>query len=237
MAISSQRLHGRPAFDNRHRRISGFPSQFTYAKLRAVADTFPFPEGTIFALPDAQSCSGDDFSPFFAMSRSALEGGFRLPMHSFIRSLLRKLDVAPGQIHPNFWRSVVAYIVHAQDCGLTPVVSVFLTIFGIRQVPKEVGIYTLQSGVKNPWRFPSNVSEYRTEWFLIRSPLVGPIHTLPRQLDYSAKPKFSKSKVQRLKDRYLSSFDTHKDFDKIVTPAFLEMRGLSLSRDPLSEFL
>ena len=69
------------------------------------------------ALPEAGARMTDDFAPFFPISLQALEAGFRLPLSEVGVELCCQMRVAPGQLHPNTWRLIVAFIARCQELG------------------------------------------------------------------------------------------------------------------------
>ena len=64
-----------------------------------------------------------DFAPFFLISLQALEAGFQLPLSEVGAQLCCKLGVTPGQLHPNTWRYIVAYIDRCREVDWLPTID------------------------------------------------------------------------------------------------------------------
>ena len=66
----------------------------------------------MLALPEEWATMKDDYAPFFPISIHALDAGFRLPLSEVGVWLCCEIGVAPGQLHPNAWRCITAYVHH-----------------------------------------------------------------------------------------------------------------------------
>ena len=62
----------RPPVPEGEPRPSGRVSLLQIRDLEYVCGRFPFPWGTVLALPEAEACMTDDFAPFFPISLQAL---------------------------------------------------------------------------------------------------------------------------------------------------------------------
>ncbi|RDX86907.1 hypothetical protein CR513_31695, partial [Mucuna pruriens] len=84
---------------------------------------------------------------FFLYDTLPLKLGIKLPFTSFERSVLRALNVAPTQLHPNSWGFVRAFELICEDLGRAPSLGVFFWFFSLRKSAK-VGWTSLSSRPK-----------------------------------------------------------------------------------------
>ncbi|RDY12066.1 hypothetical protein CR513_03190, partial [Mucuna pruriens] len=84
---------------------------------------------------------------FFLYETLPLKLGIKLPFTSFERSVLRALNVAPTQLHPNSWGFVRAFELICEDLGRAPSLGVFFWFFSLRKSTK-VGWTSLSSRPK-----------------------------------------------------------------------------------------
>ncbi|RDX86276.1 hypothetical protein CR513_32412, partial [Mucuna pruriens] len=73
---------------------------------------------------------------FFLYDTLPLKLGIKLPFTSFERSVLRALNVAPTQLHPNSWGFVRAFELICEDLGRAPSLGVFFWFFSLRKSAK-----------------------------------------------------------------------------------------------------
>ena len=139
--------------------------------LENVCWRYPFPWGTVVALPEEGAKMTDDFAPFFPISIQALEAGFRLPLTEVGVQLCCQMGVAPGQLHPNTWRHIVAFIARCQELGRDPAIKEFVQLHKVASVARECGLYSLRCEVKTQWKHPDSISEWRWKWLLVRPPV------------------------------------------------------------------
>ncbi|RDY09051.1 hypothetical protein CR513_06654, partial [Mucuna pruriens] len=86
-----------------------------------------------------------DEAPFFYIYEPVFSKlGLKLPFTSFERSILRALNVAPSQLHPNSWAFVRAFELLCEDLGREPSLGVFFWFFRVKKTPK-VGWMSLSS--------------------------------------------------------------------------------------------
>ena len=126
------------------------------------------------ALPEAEARMTDDFAPFFPISLQALEAGFRLPLSEVGVQLCCKMGVTPGQLHPNTWRYIAAYIDRCREVERLPTIDDFVQLHTVVKVPGEYGLHSLKSEVKSKWKHPDSISDWRWKWLLVRPPVGVP---------------------------------------------------------------
>ncbi|KOM39030.1 hypothetical protein LR48_Vigan03g241200 [Vigna angularis] len=61
----------------------------------------------------------------------------RVPFTAFQSAVLRRLNVAPSQLHPNGWACIQAFVTMCSALAITPTVSVFLHYFNVRPIAKR----------------------------------------------------------------------------------------------------
>ncbi|RDX88896.1 hypothetical protein CR513_29439, partial [Mucuna pruriens] len=86
-----------------------------------------------------------DETPFFYVYEPVFSKlGLKLPFSSFEQTVLRVLNVAPTQLHPNSWAFVRAFELLCEDLGRAPSLGVFFWFFRVKKAPK-VGWMSLSS--------------------------------------------------------------------------------------------
>ncbi|RDX99701.1 hypothetical protein CR513_17218, partial [Mucuna pruriens] len=84
-------------------------------------------------------------SPFFYVYELVFSKlGLKLPLTAFEQTILRALNVAPTQLHPNSWAFVRAFELLCEDLEQAPSLGVFFWFFRVKKTPK-VGWMSLSS--------------------------------------------------------------------------------------------
>ncbi|RDX99324.1 hypothetical protein CR513_17626, partial [Mucuna pruriens] len=92
--------------------------------------------------------SAEGSEPFFYLYDTLHSRlGVQLPFTSFERSVLRVLNVAPTQLHPNSWAFVRAFELLCEDLGKAPSLGVFFWFFTPRKMDR-VGWMSLSNRPK-----------------------------------------------------------------------------------------
>ncbi|WVY89730.1 hypothetical protein V8G54_035244 [Vigna mungo] len=84
---------------------------------------------------DVEGSSAEDF--FFVYTYMFDQMYVRVPFTEFQSSVLKELNVAPSQLHPNGWAAVQAFTYLCAAVRITPMVRVFLHYFNVRPVPRR----------------------------------------------------------------------------------------------------
>ena len=113
--------------------------------LEYVCGRFPFPWGTVLALPEAEARMTDDFAPFFPISLQALEAGFRHPLTEVGVQLCCRMGVTPGQLHPNTWRYITAYMDRCRELDRATSIYDIVQLHSVVKVPREYGLHSPKS--------------------------------------------------------------------------------------------
>ncbi|KOM51811.1 hypothetical protein LR48_Vigan09g047000 [Vigna angularis] len=89
---------------------------------------------------DERVCHGRENSPdefFYCYASPFYDLYMRLPFTVFQMEVLRTLNVAPSQLHPNSWGYMQAFAVLCRAVGIRPTVGLFLHFFRCRPVEKK----------------------------------------------------------------------------------------------------
>lgn len=81
--------------------------------------------------------SAEDF--FFVYTTLFEHPHIKVPFTNFQMGVLRALNFAPSQLHPNAWANVQAFVMMFLAAGVPPTVPAFLHYFDVRPSPKGVG--------------------------------------------------------------------------------------------------
>ncbi|RDY08899.1 hypothetical protein CR513_06812, partial [Mucuna pruriens] len=76
-------------------------------------------------------------TPFFYVYEPVFSKlGLKLPFTSFEQTILRAINVAPTQLHPNSWAFIRAFELLCEDLGRAPSLGVFFWFFRVKKTPK-----------------------------------------------------------------------------------------------------
>ncbi|RDX85667.1 hypothetical protein CR513_33109, partial [Mucuna pruriens] len=88
--------------------------------------------------------SSEEAPFFYAYEPVFSKLGLKLPFTTFEQSVLRALNVAPSQLHPNSWAFVRTFELLCEDLGQAPSLGVFFWFFRVKKTAK-VGWMSLSS--------------------------------------------------------------------------------------------
>ncbi|KOM45325.1 hypothetical protein LR48_Vigan06g063100 [Vigna angularis] len=93
-----------------------------------------------------KGASEEDF--FFVYTYMFNQLFLRVSFTAFQAPVLRDLNVAPSQLHPNGWAAIQAFVTVCAAMGITPSVAVFLHYFNVRPLARRgcVSLSSVQSG-------------------------------------------------------------------------------------------
>ncbi|CAJ2674992.1 unnamed protein product [Trifolium pratense] len=126
---------------------------------------------------DERVCSsfaGHDFAMYEFVFK---EMGLRLPFSPFAASVLKALQVAPSQLHPNSWSFIMGFERLCVYKGVRPSLPLFFRIFKIQRKPtKEVGRAPRQNwvslkhheDVKLFKMFVDSVKDFKERYYVVR---------------------------------------------------------------------
>lgn len=208
---------------------AGDPSRLSMRRLKDFAEKYPFPRGTVLALPSSESIMTHYFGRWVPLSVNAFDAGLRFPLHPFIRSVLSVTSFSPTQVHPSVWRHMLSFIARCQDVGLNPNANLFHSMFNWKRVTQKEGLVTCQILVPPAYRMSSHESEWVKDWFLMLPP---PDDESDYTLSTGAPPTFSakwRDKFGVARAAYTTREEPYalKDFNSTFTRDFMEERGLS----------
>lgn len=110
--------------------------------------------------------SADDF--FFMYANLFAQLHVRVPFTDFQAEVLRELNVAPTQLHPNSWAAIQAFGVECMVAGVSPTVRSFLHYFNVRPPPKG-GLVSLSSVAKRTLfkPFAESFKNFKDQFFKV----------------------------------------------------------------------
>ncbi|CAJ2651627.1 unnamed protein product [Trifolium pratense] len=122
-------------------------------------------------------CSSFDGHGFAMYEFVFKEMGLRLPFSPFAASVLKALQVAPSQLHPNSWSFIMGFEHLCTYKGVLPTLPLFFRIFKIQRKPtREVGRAPRQNwvslkhheDVKLFKMFVDSVKDFKERYFVVR---------------------------------------------------------------------
>lgn len=102
---------------------------------KQLKSKYSYPEGVKVreASPNDRTCN---WSPTrLCVYKSALDIGFRFPVHPFIVELLNELKIHPCQLYPNAWGLIVVFILRCHQLGIPLCTTLFRSIFIVKNSP------------------------------------------------------------------------------------------------------
>lgn len=141
--------------------------------IERIRGTFQIPNDYTLRVPDFEDnvCSvnkGD-----IVLYEADLRAGLRLPFHSFIRELLLRLGLAPGQLAPNAWRIVVFCLKLWQSYSEGSAelsVDEFLYCYKLIPVPKSSDHWYFvarDNDTKLVTKIPSSNGSWKSNYFAV----------------------------------------------------------------------
>ena len=82
-------------------------NRMTAIRISQIATEFSIPDSVGMRMPAVGELASNPMGVAVAFHPAFLEIGARLPLHPYIRRVLRECSVAPAQLNPNAWRVVI----------------------------------------------------------------------------------------------------------------------------------
>ena len=79
----------------------------TAVRIGQITVEFSIPESVGMRMPIAGEMANNPHGSAVAFHPVFLEIGARLPLHPYVRRVLREFMIAPSQLNPNGWRIVI----------------------------------------------------------------------------------------------------------------------------------
>lgn len=91
----------------------------------------------------------------------------RIPFTRFQAAVLKRMNVARSQLHPNGWACIQAFLVVCSTLGLSPSLSVFFHYFHVRPIAKRgwVSLTSIQEGLFKA--YSESFKDFKTKFFKI----------------------------------------------------------------------
>ncbi|GAB2270566.1 hypothetical protein Dimus_038858 [Dionaea muscipula] len=182
-----------------------------------------------------------------AIHFESLRGGLRLPSHPFIRSILNLHNLLPGQLTPNTYTLIVAYIIRCGLLGLPPSLEVFYWMYQLtplkeNKTNEESGYYYFNANVKGKKAVKygvvqtrSNVKNWKVKFVLVTTSSWG---VSTRQQEIYLKPlrqmrSYLKTHEMALRDTFISEGKKYlEQWFEIVTLENLEKFKIATCAHP-----
>lgn len=168
------------------------PSVYTEATLKEVVNRFNLGQNFLYRVPKSSDISSKCFLGEITVFKGDLDGGLRFPFHPFLKSLLVKHNLTPGQIVPNGWRMLVYFLLVCMKNDISPSVKVCRLVFDMRYLAglKHFVYLTCKQNFKVPI-CPSSNKRWKRRFFYI-CPKVGEF-SFPNKWGYPDVSKFNRS--------------------------------------------
>ncbi|KAJ8419987.1 hypothetical protein Cgig2_025350 [Carnegiea gigantea] len=120
---------------------SHFPEPKAIAKLKRSALEKPYllPAEYAFVIPELDATVNEPPAKCIAVYQAALNYSVCFPLHSVIREILNKYELAPAPIVPTSWHNICSFIVTCELRGLTYSTRAFGLVHTVQKAPKETG--------------------------------------------------------------------------------------------------
>ncbi|KOM43533.1 hypothetical protein LR48_Vigan05g113700 [Vigna angularis] len=110
--------------------------------------------------------SVDDF--FFVYAYLFNQLLVRVPITAFQWTVLRELNIAPSQLHPNDWASVQEFVAMCSALGTTPMVTVFLYYFNVCLLAKRGWVFLMSASANCLFKpFLESFKNFKRHYFKV----------------------------------------------------------------------
>lgn len=116
------------------------------------------------------------------------EFGVKIPLTPFEMDVLKYLNVAPSQIHPNSWAFIRGFEIVCKAFDLEPSVAVFFHFYGTKDINK--GTWIAVSAHAGKRLFPQYASNYKKRWHDTFARVQGAPECSTSSVLVDGKPKF-----------------------------------------------
>uniref|UniRef100_A0A2N9GB78 Uncharacterized protein n=1 Tax=Fagus sylvatica TaxID=28930 RepID=A0A2N9GB78_FAGSY len=134
---------------------------------------FQIPEDVVLRIPESDEVACSSRYGDVAFYEADFNAGVRFPMQPLMRELLDRLNLAPGQLAPNAWRTVVGYMVMwkvLSDGKDDLTMDELLFCYKPCQIPASLGFWSLnmrQRGLKLVVGTPSSNREWKDNFVFV----------------------------------------------------------------------
>ena len=142
--------------------------------LKSIRKRFQFPCGVVTRLPHSNEKAYAFAHNEVSFYKAAFSCGLRFPIHPFIMTLLSTLNVAPGQLVPNAWRTIIRCMsiwVFIHDGEMTTL-NEFLHLYLLKSSTHYGYLHYFEL---LPWSresriisgFPTSFHDWKSQYFLV----------------------------------------------------------------------
>ena len=171
-ATTSMQVSSRPTRLPKRWVAYSYVSRINVESLKQIRTRYQILEDVVIRIPnlDERACSQVEDVAFYEVTMTA---ELRFPVQPFIRELLDFLSLAPGQVAPNGWRVIIAFMVMWRECSnwLDDItVEEFLYCFEPSQIAASLGFWTFRNrdnSVKLVEGLPSSNRGWKDGYFFV----------------------------------------------------------------------
>ena len=122
--------------------------------IKRIRDRYQVLEDVVLYIPDLDKRACSSKLDNVAFYEADFNASLRFPMQPFMRELLGRLNLSPGQLAPNAWRTVISCMVMWRVCSRGAdaiMVDEFLYCYKLSQITVSSGFWTFngqQKGMK-----------------------------------------------------------------------------------------
>jgi hypothetical protein len=134
---------------------------------------YQIPDNVVLQIPDPDERACLSKYGDMAFYKANFRAGFRFPMQPFMRELLDRLNLSPGQLTPNAWRTVITCMVLWRVCSKGAdsfTVDELLYCYKPCQIAVSLGFWTLnvwQRNLKLITGLPSSNKEWKDDYIFV----------------------------------------------------------------------
>ena len=171
-ATTSMQVSSRPTRLPKRWVAYSYVSRINVESLKQIRTRYQILEDVVIRIPnlDERACSQVEDVAFYEVTMTA---ELRFPVQPFTRELLDFLSLAPGQVAPNGWRVIIAFMVMWRECSnwLDDItVEEFLYCFEPSQIAASLGFWTFRNrdnSVKLVEGLPSSNRGWKDGYFFV----------------------------------------------------------------------
>ncbi|XP_021824477.1 uncharacterized protein LOC110765618 [Prunus avium] len=209
-----------------------YPSTITRKRLRRLREEYSIPSSIRLRAPTKNEKPSTPPLEWVTLCSDMLKQGVRLPLSPFLQEWIARLGVAPHQMNPNVYRTmVVVQALWRRVHGSEPTINQMLHCFLLKRSPQQVGFWYLQSAVgKMIESNPSSQKTWKPHWFYASGAWEFPEGAEPRQ------PRVQRRfRMPELERAHLSTTEHEQVEEVLALPSTERAADILLASEGLSE--
>ena len=142
--------------------------------------------------------------------KDQMEGGLRFPLDPFVKLLLNRYNIAPGQLHPNSYRILTGYLELMHREGVNPTLDMLRYVYSLMKKKGELAfsfsatpslnLFARLKDLPKSWRHMYFVVEHKSDFSDIRRLWVDECHKIKR----AQLPSAHLALIDKLHEEYLA---------------------------------